>query len=593
MAPDTDGKQSDQGQLEVHEAEQVSNGSSGGREVHRPHHLEVVPIEEEAHQGDVHINLSWRSWLVVFITCFAIMAQVFVVVAAGSVIAFIIRDIGSASLAGWVIQGPLLMQSVLSPIVGRLSDVLDRKMLAAVPPLIAFAGAVVSARATNMNMLIGGGILIGTTLSTISIVQAIPSEILPLKYRALANGFAFVGGAVGGIVGGMGAGAVTNVDAGGWRYIFWMQAAFHGATALGLLAFYWPPKQERPKVSLRDILWSIDPIGSFLFVSSATLMLLALDWAGGAYAWSDPHVAAPLAIGLALFVLFGLYEWKGRDDGLVAHVFFHRDANFALSVFAFAVEGWIFYSAVNSITPQLVLNLGFESDSWRISVRQLSYSITTLVFSFVVTWYSTRFKDLKTPLLVTWGFFLVVTIVYAAFQPGWNRAQIGLNIIAGIGQSGPLTLLVACIQFSAPHAFLSTATGLGFSARAIGGAFGSAVLDAIINGRIASHYAPAVAAAATGAGLPAASVPALLAALAAGEIGTGDVPGATAAVWDAAVTESRAQYTQAYRLAWASIIPFVVLATVAIVCMRGVSELMTEKVEATVERVEARDEKTV
>lgn len=101
-------------------------------------------------------------------------------------------------------------------------------------------------------------------------------------------------------------------------------------------------------------------------------------------------------------------EWKGRTDGLVAHVFFHRDANFALSVFAFAVEGWIFYSAVNSITPQLVLNLGFESDSWNISIRQLSYSVTTLVFSFAVTWWSTRFKDLKTPLLATWALFLVV-----------------------------------------------------------------------------------------------------------------------------------------------------------------------------------------
>jgi MFS family permease len=91
------------------------------------------------------------------------------------------------------------MQSVLSPIVGRLSDVLDRKYLAAIPPLIAFVGAVVSAKATSMSMLIGGGILIGVTLSTISIVQAIPSEVLPLKYRALANGFAFLGGAVGGV----------------------------------------------------------------------------------------------------------------------------------------------------------------------------------------------------------------------------------------------------------------------------------------------------------------------------------------------------------------------------------------------------------
>jgi hypothetical protein len=32
------------------------------------------------------------------------MAQVFVVVAAGSVIAFIIRDLGEPGIAGWIIQ---------------------------------------------------------------------------------------------------------------------------------------------------------------------------------------------------------------------------------------------------------------------------------------------------------------------------------------------------------------------------------------------------------------------------------------------------------------------------------------------------------
>jgi len=91
------------------------------------------------------------------------------------------------------------MQSVLSPIVGRLSDVLDRKYLAIVPTVISFVGAVVSAKAKSMSVLIGGGILVGCTLSTISIVQAIPSEVLPLKYRAIANGFAFLGGAFGGL----------------------------------------------------------------------------------------------------------------------------------------------------------------------------------------------------------------------------------------------------------------------------------------------------------------------------------------------------------------------------------------------------------
>lgn len=108
-------------------------------------------------------------------------------------------------------------------------------------------------------------------------------------------------------------------------------------------------------MSLKGYIWACDPIGSFMFITSATLLLLALDWAGGAYAWSDIHVAIPLSLGCALLVAFGLYgkldyhdnrkhtnvvsEWKGRSDGLVAHVFFKGGPNFPLSVFAFAVEG--------------------------------------------------------------------------------------------------------------------------------------------------------------------------------------------------------------------------------------------------------------
>lgn len=227
---------------------------------------------------------------------------------------------------------------------------------------------------------------------------------------------------------------MTNVSADGWRYIFWIQAAFHGATSLGLFLFYWPPKNvDYPKMTLKHYIWACDPIGSVLFVCSATLLLLALDWAGGAYTWSDPQVAAPLALGLALLVVFGAYgtfvsprngervantlaEWKGRSDGLLAHVFFKHNANFALSTFAFAVEGWIFYSAVNSVVPQIVLNLGFQTDSWAISIRQLSYSLLTMFASIPITWYATVYKDLKTPLLVTFAIFLIVLVDTALFR---------------------------------------------------------------------------------------------------------------------------------------------------------------------------------
>ena len=87
-----------------------------------------------------------------------------------------------------------------------------------------------------------------------------------------------------------------------------MQAAFHLATALGLLRFYWPTRRsDYGKMSVKQVLWAIDPIGSLLFMGAAAFLLLALDWAGGAYPWHDPHVAALLGVGFAMLVLFALY----------------------------------------------------------------------------------------------------------------------------------------------------------------------------------------------------------------------------------------------------------------------------------------------
>lgn len=75
-----------------------------------------------------------------------------------------------------------------------------------------------------------------------------------------------------------------------------------------------------------------------------------------------------------------------------------------------------------------------------------------------------------------------------------SHAQIGYNIMcmllgfvfsfnhlianaAGLAQAGPLSLLIAVVQFTAPHAYLSTSTGLALSARAIGGASPVAVIN--------------------------------------------------------------------------------------------------------------------
>ena len=91
------------------------------------------------------------------------------------------------------------MQSILSPLIGRLSDILDRKWMVTIPPLFALVGAIISARAETMSTLVGGGILIGVTLPTMPILNAIQAEILPMRYRAIASTVNFFGASIGGL----------------------------------------------------------------------------------------------------------------------------------------------------------------------------------------------------------------------------------------------------------------------------------------------------------------------------------------------------------------------------------------------------------
>jgi len=109
-------------------------------------------------------------------------------------------------------------------------------------------------------------------------------------------------------IGILGAGAVTNQSIDGWRNIFWIQAAFHAVTFIGLVLFYNPIRRsDYPKMSFKAYIWSMDPVGSVLFVSGIALILLGLDWTSGSYPWKSSHVLAPLCLGIVLIIIFGFY----------------------------------------------------------------------------------------------------------------------------------------------------------------------------------------------------------------------------------------------------------------------------------------------
>jgi len=76
-------------------------------------------------------------------------------------------------------------------------------------------------------------------------------------------------------------------------------------------------------------------------------------------------------------------------------------------------------------------------------------------------------------------------------------------------------------------------------------------------------------------------------------VGFVDIPGINDIILGAVMNRSHELYAAAYRLAWSSIVPFVVLALVAILFLKGVSELMTEHIEATVEKIAVQEKTAV
>jgi hypothetical protein len=59
------------------------------------------------------------------------------------------------------------------------------------------------------------------------------------------------------------------------------------------------PKQNHPPATVKEQILRLDPLGTFFLLPCVVSLLLALQWGGSTYPWSDARI-------IALFVLFGV-----------------------------------------------------------------------------------------------------------------------------------------------------------------------------------------------------------------------------------------------------------------------------------------------
>ena len=124
-----------------------------------------------------------------------------------------------------------------------------------------------------------------------------------------------------------------------------------GATAICILLGYRPPKRHTrlDHLSLWQKIGHLDLAGMALLATGLSLCLTGLNLGGGLFPWEDVRVLVTLILGIVIMILFGVYEWKGTQTGIVHHELFRGNdyaRTFALCVGLIFIEGIMLFSEI-------------------------------------------------------------------------------------------------------------------------------------------------------------------------------------------------------------------------------------------------------
>lgn len=144
-----------------------------------------------------------------------------------------------------------------------------------------------------------------------------------------------------------------------WRWCFWINVPIGGLALIGILIFL--PASPAPEVlkgRVKERIWSFDPIGNLLLAPGLIALLLALQWGGTKYLWSDPRIIALFVLGPVLLLGF-LFTQRIQENGTIpprivrqrsiaASVFFSIGGGAALIIPTFYLPIW--FQAIKGIS---------------------------------------------------------------------------------------------------------------------------------------------------------------------------------------------------------------------------------------------------
>ncbi|WP_066043421.1 MFS transporter [Herbiconiux solani] len=386
------------------------------------------------------------------------------------------QDLGVAtSDASWVLTAYLLSAAVLTPILGRLGDMVGKRRVLIIVLSLLLVGTVLAAVAPNLGVLIVARALQGAAGAIMPLSIGVVRDELPKERVSVTIGLLSAIFGIGAGVGIVAAGPIVeNLS---WHWLFWLPAVLIVVALLGVI-FGMPESPVRSPGRL-------DLLGAGILGVSVVSILLAIS-EGERWGWGSFATIGLLVLGAIAAVVFVLVELRVKEPLIDMRLMRIRGvwtAHLVALVFGFAMFG-TFVLVPTLLQLPSATGYGFGESVSQAGLFLLPTVIMMVIFG-PVAGILVRKVGPKPPLLLG-GVFATVAFVLPAIAHGelWQVVVSGLFTGAGIG------LALASVSNAIIESVPATNTGEAISVNTIARTIGSSVGTAVIAAIISSHSTP-------------------------------------------------------------------------------------------------------